>query len=110
MTAANGSNILDEGQMTVKATTTNGVRVNIPFINADVQKPILSIAKLGSEHDTFFGRTGGELIHRKTDQRIPFVKRSGVYVMKVAVKKSVVAPTHVNHVKMNDGPVGRSGN
>ena len=88
MTAANGSKIADEGMMHVRARTTTGHKVNIPFINANVQMPILSIAKLASEHDSWFGKTGGELIHRKTANRIPFVKRAGVDFMKVAVKKS----------------------
>ena len=88
MTAANGSKIADEGTMHVKVQTTTGHKVNIPFTNANVQMPILSIAKLAGEHDSWFGQTGGELVHRKTANRIPFVKRAGVYFMKVAVNKS----------------------
>ena len=88
MTAANGSKIADEGMLSVRVKTTTGHKVRIPFTNANVQMPILSIAKLAAEHDSWFGETGGELIHRKTANRIPFVKRAGVYFMRVAVKKS----------------------
>ena len=107
MTAANGSKIADEGKMTVTARTENGMKVRIPFVNANVQMPILSIAKLGKDHDTFFGQTSGELIHRVSNKRIPFVKRSGVYFMKVAVPKSIVQP---NSSGVNTAPFGRSGN
>ena len=83
------------------------MKVRIPFVNANVQMPILSIAKLGKDHDTFFGQTSGELIHRVTDKRIPFVKRAGVYFMKVAVPRSVVKP---NDAGGSTEPFGRSGN
>ena len=82
MTAANGSKILDEGRRNVRATTTNNVKVNIPFINANVEMPILSVAKLGAEHDAFFGESDGKLTHRRTGQQIPFIKRAGVYFIK----------------------------
>ena len=104
MTAANGSKIPDEGKMTVKVKTESGLNVRIPFTNANVQMPILSIAKLASEHDAFFRQHDGELVHRKTSKRIPFVKRAGVYFMKVAVRREIVQPN-----KTNTTPFGRSG-
>ena len=105
MTAANGSKIKDEGQMTIRVKTVNGHTVRIPFVNADVSMPILSLAKLASEHDAVFRQDDGELIHRRTKNRIPFVKRLGVYFMKVAIKKSVVRPDGPS-----TDPFGRSGN
>ena len=66
-----------------------GIPVSIPFQNAKVGMPILSIAKLSNAHDSWFGKSGGELIHRKTEARIPFVKRAGVYFMKLRFRKSV---------------------
>ena len=101
MTAANGSKIRDEGQMTVRVKTANGHQVSIPFVNADVQMPILSVAKLAVEHDTHFRQNDGELVHRATGKSIPFVKKAGVYFMPVAVKKTVVGNTKT---------FGRSGN
>ena len=86
--------------MTIRAKTTTGHRVNIPFVNAGVQMPILSIAKLSTEHDTSFGLEGGELKHRVTGETVPFVKRGGVYFMQIAVKRSLVKNTE---------PFGRSG-
>ena len=103
MRAANGSVIKDEGLVTVRAKTENGASVEIPFINANVEMPILSIAKLGKSHDTFFGEHKGSLINRTTKQEIPFVKKAGVYFM-IAVKKSVAHPEI-----QKDQRFGRSG-
>ena len=87
--------------MTVRVKTTTGHKVSIPFVNANVQMPILSIAKLASEHDANFRQEDGDLVHRTTGNKIPFVKRCGVYFMQVAVKRSLLP---------NNGPFGRSGN
>ena len=47
--------------------------------------PILSVARLGEHHDTLFNDHGGKLVHRDSGKETPFVKRSGVYFIRLAI-------------------------
>ena len=96
-TAANGSEMEDEGAMTITALTEEGAQASIVFqSNSQVGMPILSVAKLGLQHDAFFRETDGELVHRASGQRTKFVKRAGVYFLRLMVKKSVASPLAEN--------------
>ena len=90
--AANDGDIVNEGEMLIRAKTEEGRRAQVCFQNAKVGMPIMSIAKLGQEHDTRFGQHGGELTHRSSRKVTKFIKRAGVYFLKLMVHKDVASP------------------
>ena len=83
--AANGTEITMSEEMVVKAFTSEGEKARIVFQNGDVQMPIISVARLSEHHDTLFNDHGGKLVHRDSGKETPFVKRSGVYFIRLAI-------------------------
>ena len=85
--AANGTEISMSEEMVIKAFTDEGEKAKITFQNGDVQMPILSVDKLSANHDSFFNDVGGKLIHRKTGKETKFIKKYGVYFIRLAIPK-----------------------
>ena len=83
--AANGSEIAMKEEMVVKAYTDNGDKAQVTFQNGDVHLPILSVARLSDHHYTLFHDTGGTLTHRKSKRQTKFVKKDGVYFIRLRV-------------------------
>ena len=83
--AANGSEIQMKEEMVVRAYTDNGDRAQVTFQNGDVHLPILSVARLSDHHDALFHDSGGVLTHRKSKRKTNFVKKDGVYFIRLKV-------------------------
>ena len=49
--------------------------------------PIISISRLSADNDTWFGEHGGKLLNRKSGKETPFIKKSGVYFMRLAIPR-----------------------
>ena len=79
------------GQFTVFAKTHEGHSTNATFIDADVEMPILSVAQvckggpMGS--DACFRKRDGFIQDNATGQKTRFIKRKGVYFMRLLVPK-----------------------
>ena len=82
--------ILDgEGFFTVHALTTEGNRSATTFVDANVDMPILSVAKLCEDGSrVLFNKKGGIIWNPETGEKTHFVKRRGVYFLKLLVPKS----------------------
>ena len=89
--AANKSEIVNEGEMTIKARTAEGHSVRIPFQSAKVGMPILSVALLAKEYDSVFRQDDGDLVHRTTGKKVGFVKKAGVYFIQLMVPRRVAS-------------------
>ena len=86
--AANGSEIPMEEEILVKYLTDHGDKAEITFHNGDVHLPIISVARLSDHHGTLFHESGGALTHRKSKKQTHFVKKDGVYFMRLKVPVS----------------------
>ena len=92
LSTADGELLPNAGARRVTSYTQDGQKVNRVFYEADVEMPILAVSELSQE-----GRSGSEVSLRRRDgyledlqtgQCQPFVKRRGVYFMKMLVRKS----------------------
>ena len=78
------------GCIPVKGRTVEGEVLDLPFHDADVSMPIISIATLSNDerYDVNFSKTGGVVMNNSTSQTSRFIKRAGVYFMKILVAKT----------------------
>ena len=94
MTTATSEEIVSGGEVVVAAKTQEGHNVTTVFQDADVDLPILSVAvlsdssKLGS--DVRFKRNDGYIEDIATGKRCNFIKRQGVYFIKLLVPKDLL--------------------
>ena len=89
--AANKSEIVNEGEMAIRARTAEGHSVRIPFQSAKVGMPILSVAQLAKKYDSVFRQDDGDLVHRNTGKKVGFVKKAGVYFIQLMVPRPVAS-------------------
>ena len=80
-----------DGTFSVLGTTAEGHRTKTTFHNAKVDMPILSVAQMCAkdEIDVKFNKKGGNIINVATGKTTRFVKRLGVYFLKLRVEKPV---------------------
>ena len=92
LSTASGDTLPNSGAMKVATMSKEGVTRERVFYNAPVEIPILSIAEVSQEgpagSDAKFRRTDGFIEDNKTHERQHFVKRKGVYFMKLYVEKN----------------------
>ena len=92
LTTADGKLMRNQGAMKITTRSTEGVVRERTFYNAPVEMPILSVACLALEGDegssTTFRRIDGFIEDNHTQQRQHFVKRKGVYFMKLFTKRA----------------------
>ena len=92
LTTADGKLMRNQGAMKITTRSTEGVVRERTFYNAPVEMPILSVACLALEGDegssTTFRRIDGFIEDSHTQQRQHFVKRKGVYFMKLFMKRA----------------------
>ena len=70
--------------------TEEGEDLALRFHDFDVSMPILSVAKLAEENlDVTFSKKGGTMPNLSTNLSSRFVKRAGVYFMKIMVPKKI---------------------
>ena len=79
------------GRFAVHARTSEGHKTCASFIDANVEMPILSVAQIcegGAEgSEAFFRKKDGFIQDRSTGLKSRFIKRKGVYFMKLYVPK-----------------------
>ena len=92
LTVANGDTLPNRGARKVTFKNPDGTKRTRIFYEADVDMPILSVGELSRE-----GTNGSEVRFRKRDgyiedlwsgQQMPFVKRQGVYFVKLCLPKN----------------------
>ena len=87
--AANNSEVPNRGEIDVEGVTEQGHKVNVTFQDAEVGVPILSVGELtDSKHKVDFEDHGGEILHKPTGTVTPFVRKLGVYFVKIMVPRS----------------------
>ena len=92
MSTANGQELRSRGKFTVQALTAEGNMLNPEFEDADVDMPIVAvtdISKNGSNGtEVRFRNNGGDVLDVTTQRKSAFVRRRGVYFMKLFYKKT----------------------
>ena len=103
LTTAGGETLPNRGAMKVTTTSQEGIIRERVFYDAPVDMPIISIAEVSHEgsagSSTQFRRLDGFIEDNATHEKQHFVKRKGVYFMKIFVKKKLA----------NEVPFGRPG-
>ena len=82
----------NRGEKDVKVTTEEGHRCVLKMQVTDVQKPLMSVARIcDAGHKGSFTKAGGIIEHEATGQRTKFQRVDNVYRLKVGVaeEKSV---------------------
>ena len=91
LTTAGGNLLPNQGAMKVTTTSQEGIVRERIFYDAPVDMPIISIAETSQEgtsgSNTLFRQRDGFIEDNATHERQHFVKRKGVYFMKIFVKK-----------------------
>ena len=92
LTTADGKRMPNKGAMKVTTKSKEGIVTDRIFYKAPVEMPILSVAELSQEgsegSSTLFRKLDGFIEDNVTQQRQHFVKRKGVYFMKLYTKRS----------------------
>jgi len=80
--AANGTHIEVEGEAVLEFEM-GGKKCGMKFLDADVKKPLGAVSAMEDEGNTVvFSRKWGSYVENdKTGERIPMVRKGGVYVM-----------------------------
>ena len=92
LSTASDETLPASGAMRVVTVSKEGATRERCFYDGPVEIPILSVAKVFQEgptgSDAKIRRTGGFIEDNKTHERQHFVKRNGVYFMKLYVEKN----------------------
>ena len=93
--------ILDGGgNFTVSASSTEGHDVTTTFVDALVDMPILSVAKMCEEGQrVIFNKKGGVIWNDATGEKTNFGKRRGVYFLKKLVPRILVRSSNMDFVR-----------
>ena len=84
--AANGSPILNLGQMVADFQDVEGRKCGIPFQVAAVNRPLISVSRLAAAGcRVSFHENGGEILHVGSGRRLPLVRRDRVYILEMRV-------------------------
>ena len=91
MATANGEELLSRGCFRIEARTAEGHTIVQNFEDADVDMPIMSVTELATNgeqgSDVVFRKSDGAIVDIKSDHSSGFVRRKGVYFMKLYVPK-----------------------
>ena len=95
LTVANGEVLPNRGARSVKCYDRSGFQKTRVFYEAPVEMPILAVTEFAQEGDdgseVRFRFADGEIIDTHDGRRVPFVKRMGVYFMKIYFPKDASA-------------------
>ena len=84
---ADGKEIPNKGEQQVRFRTDEGHRCALTFQVTDVTKPLLSATQLADTgHEVIFRKTGGVIRHTRTGREIRFIRKSGLYILKMWVE------------------------
>ena len=113
---SSGGDMPLNGEFAIPTTTDEGHRGEIVFQNLEVEMPIVSVPMLCHHSDVDFKKRGGTIRHRTTGEVSRFIKKSGVYFIKLKVKKALVTndgnrPCSLGQAEDDDpmSPFGRHG-
>jgi hypothetical protein len=88
--SASGTDIPNEGQQIIPAVTEDKMACQFTFQVAAVTRPILSVSRIcerGNEVEFSRDGKGGVIRHVKTQKEIPFIKKNGIYVLKLWIPR-----------------------
>ena len=90
MSTANRNELHSRGTFQINARTSEGHVISPTFEDADVEMPIVAITDIATNgHDgteTLFRCNGGEIVDFETRNKSNFIRRNGVYFMKMYYK------------------------
>ena len=90
---ADGIEMKNQGEFDVIYKTHNNLTKKITFQNANVGMAIMSMTKRADEgHFIGMGKKGGYIEDEVTGERVSFIRRAGVYFMKMKVPVCQVTP------------------
>ena len=96
LTVANGEVLPNQGARSVACYDRSGFRKSRVFYEAPVEMPILAVTELAQEGDmgseVRFRLSDGEIIDTFSGKQVPFVKRMGVYFMRIYFPKVASGP------------------
>jgi hypothetical protein len=88
---ANGQTMANRGEKDVKVVTDEGHRCMLKMQVTDVQKPLMSVARIcDAGHKVVFAKEGGVIEHEITGQKTRFRRIDNVYRLKVGVAEGPV--------------------
>ena len=88
MATANGQELKSRGTFKVHAMTSEGQDVSPELDHADVEMPIVAVNDISHEDtEVVFRQDNSELVDVETGRRSRFLKKRGVYFMKMFYKK-----------------------
>ena len=97
MATASGEELKSRGCFRLEAKSAEGNSIVQTFEDADVDMPIMSVVDLSDNgelgSDVIFQKTGGAILDVHAEKTSKFVKRKGVYFMKLFVPKNKVEHT-----------------
>ena len=83
-TAANGDMMPNRGRKVVKVTTNEGQKRSMNMQNTDVNRALMSVAKIcDAGHTVTFTSDGGVIKHNRTGEETKFRRENNVYRMTV---------------------------
>ena len=93
--------ILDGGgNFTIRASTGEGHDATTTFVDAPVDMPILSVAQICEDgHRVIFNKKGGVIWNSETGEKTVFIKRRGVYFLKMLVPRSLVRTSDMDFAR-----------
>ena len=86
--SASGEPIPNLGQATVRFSNGEHRRGHAPFQLAEVERPLVSVARLvGAGNRVYFGPAGGYIAHFAAGRRLPLVHEGNSYVLDMEVEE-----------------------
>ena len=87
--SANGDPIRNLGQTTVQFENGNHRKCVMPFQLAEVERPLISVARLvDAGHRVYFGPTGGFIAHIATGRRLPLTRDGNAYTLEMLLPRA----------------------
>ena len=92
MATASGEELKSRGTFRLEALSAEGNRIVQTFEDTDVDMPIMSVVELAANGELgsniVFSKTDGSVVDIKSDASSKFIKRKGVYFMKIFVPRN----------------------
>ena len=110
--SASGEPISNLGQTTVRFSNGEHRRCHVPFQLANVERPLVSVARLvDAGNRVYFGPTGGYIAHLATGRKLPRVREGNSYVLDMEVEEELElhganAPNHGASAPEREGQSG----